>query len=33
MVLYDITKEPLHIDAKKAVSFKAGTALKETVNK
>lgn len=28
-----LTKEPLHIPAKKAVSFKAGTALKETVNK
>lgn len=28
-----LTKEPLHIPAKKAVSFKAGSALKETVNK
>ena len=28
-----LTKKPLHIPAKKAVSFKAGSALKETVNK
>lgn len=28
-----LTKQPLHIPAKKAVSFKAGTALKEVVNK
>ena len=28
-----LTKEPLHIPAKKAVSFKAGSALKDTVNK
>ena len=28
-----LTKEPLHIDAKKVVSFKAGSALKEIVNK
>lgn len=28
-----LTKQPLHIPAKKAVSFKAGTALKDTVNK
>lgn len=28
-----LTKEPLHIPAKKAVSFKAGKALKDEVNK
>ena len=28
-----LTKEPLHIPARKAVSFKAGSALKEIVNK
>lgn len=28
-----LTKEPLHIEAKKAVSFKAGTELKNIVNK
>lgn len=28
-----LTKETLHIDAKKVVSFKAGSALKEIVNK
>lgn len=28
-----LTKAPLHIPAKKAVSFKAGKDLKETVNK
>ena len=28
-----LTKQPLHIPAKKAVSFKAGKDLKETVNK
>ena len=28
-----LTKEPLHIPAKNAVSFKAGSALKEAVNK
>ena len=28
-----LTKKTLHIPAKKAVSFKAGSALKETVNK
>lgn len=28
-----LTKQPLHIPAKKAVSFKAGTALKDVVNK
>ena len=28
-----LTKEPLHIPAKNAVSFKAGSALKDVVNK
>ncbi len=28
-----LTKEPLHIPAKKAVTFKAGKALKDEVNK
>lgn len=28
-----LTKQPLHIPAKKAVSFKAGKDLKDTVNK
>jgi len=28
-----LTKEPLHIDAKNAVSFKASSVLKETINK
>ncbi len=27
-----LTKEPLHIPAKKAVSFKAGSKLKDTIN-
>lgn len=27
-----ITKEPMHIDAKKVVSFKAGSKLKDAVN-
>ena len=27
-----LTKQPLHIPAKKAVTFKAGTALKDAVN-
>lgn len=28
-----LTKQPLHVPEKKAVSFKAGSALKEAVNK
>lgn len=28
-----LTKEPLHIPAKKAVTFKAGKALKDEINK